>query len=73
MDTDLRGNWAKYREYVQNTEELDWTYGETRTHDGANRIDTRDRDFDGPNGLYFIRDGIICIPRGTIIPNGTEV
>ena len=31
------------------------------------------QDFDGPNGLYYIRDGIICIPRGTVIPNGTEV
>ena len=31
------------------------------------------QDVDGPNGLYYIRDGIICIPRGTIIPNGTEV
>jgi glucose-1-phosphate adenylyltransferase len=31
------------------------------------------QDADGPNGLYFIRDGIICIPRGTIIPDGTEI
>lgn len=28
---------------------------------------------DGPNGMYHIRDGIICIPRGTIIPDGTVV
>ncbi len=29
--------------------------------------------FDGPNGLYHIRDGIICIPRGTVIPDGTVI
>ena len=31
------------------------------------------QDFDGPNGLYHIRDGIICIPRGTTIPDGAMV
>jgi glucose-1-phosphate adenylyltransferase len=31
------------------------------------------QDFDGPNGLYHIRDGIICVPRGTIIPDGAIV
>ena len=30
-------------------------------------------DADGPNGMYYIRDGIVCVPRGTIIPDGTEV
>ncbi len=30
-------------------------------------------DADGPNGMYYIRDGIICVPRGSIIPDGTEV
>lgn len=29
--------------------------------------------YDGPNGLYYIRDGIICIPRGSIIPDGTVI
>ena len=24
------------------------------------------QDFDGPNGIYHIRDGIICVPRGAI-------
>ena len=28
---------------------------------------------DGPNGMYFIRDGIICVPRGAIVPDGTVV
>ncbi|MCS6863995.1 MAG: glucose-1-phosphate adenylyltransferase [Gemmataceae bacterium] len=28
---------------------------------------------DGPNGSYYIRDGIICIPRGGIIPDGTVI
>ena len=28
---------------------------------------------DGPNGAYYIRDGIICVPRGAIIPDGVVV
>lgn len=28
---------------------------------------------DGPNGMYHIRDGIIVVPRGAIIPDGTVV
>ena len=28
---------------------------------------------DGPNGMYHIRDGIIVVPRGTVIPEGTVV
>ncbi len=31
------------------------------------------QEFDGPNGMYFIRDGIICVPRGGIIPEGVVV
>lgn len=31
------------------------------------------QEFDGPNGMYFIRDGIICIPRGTVIPDETVI
>lgn len=31
------------------------------------------QDVDGPNGTYYIRDGIICVPRGAIIPDGTVV
>jgi glucose-1-phosphate adenylyltransferase len=31
------------------------------------------QEFDGPNGMYYIRDGIICVPRGGIIPEGTVV
>ena len=30
-------------------------------------------DADGPNGTYHIRDGIICVPRGAVIPDGTVV
>jgi glucose-1-phosphate adenylyltransferase len=30
-------------------------------------------DADGPNGMYYIRDGIICVPRGSIIPDGTVI
>jgi glucose-1-phosphate adenylyltransferase len=28
---------------------------------------------DGPNGTFYIRDGIIVVPRGAIIPDGTVV
>lgn len=31
------------------------------------------QDFDGPNGLFYVRDGIICVPRGSLIPDGTVV
>lgn len=30
-------------------------------------------DYDGPNGMYYIRDGIIVVPRAAIIPDGTVV
>jgi glucose-1-phosphate adenylyltransferase len=33
--------------------------------------EAKQQDFDGPNGMYYIRDGIICVPRGTVIPDGT--
>ena len=29
--------------------------------------------FDEPDGNYFIRDGIIIIPKGATIPDGTEI
>jgi glucose-1-phosphate adenylyltransferase len=31
------------------------------------------QEYDGPNGLYHIRDGIICVPRGMVIPDGAVV
>ena len=31
------------------------------------------QDADGPQGSYYIRDGIICIPRGAVIPEGTVI
>ncbi|MBM3978941.1 MAG: glucose-1-phosphate adenylyltransferase [Planctomycetes bacterium] len=39
------------------------------------RLVNRDNltDFDGPNGSYYIRDGIICVPRGAVIADGTVV
>jgi len=39
------------------------------------RILNKDRvqEGDGPNGMYHIRDGIVCIPRGAIIPDGTVI
>ena len=34
----------------------------------ANRME-----YDEPNGLWHIRDGIVCVPRGAVIPNGTVI
>lgn len=31
------------------------------------------QDYDAPHGLYHIRDGIICVPRGSVIPPGTVI
>jgi glucose-1-phosphate adenylyltransferase len=31
------------------------------------------QDVDGPNGIFYIRDGIICVPRGAVIPDGMVV
>jgi glucose-1-phosphate adenylyltransferase len=28
---------------------------------------------DGPNGSYFIRDGIIIVPKSAVIPDGTVI
>jgi glucose-1-phosphate adenylyltransferase len=28
---------------------------------------------DGPNGSYYIREGIIIVPKGGVIPDGTEI
>jgi glucose-1-phosphate adenylyltransferase len=33
----------------------------------------RKEEADGPGGSYFIRDGIVCVPRGAIVPDGTVV
>lgn len=30
-------------------------------------------EYDEPTGLYHIRDGIVCVPRGTVIPDGTVI
>lgn len=35
--------------------------------------EARKQDADGPRGMYFIRDGIVCVPRGQVIPDGTVV
>jgi glucose-1-phosphate adenylyltransferase len=39
------------------------------------RIVNKDRkqEADGPNGMYHIRDGIVCVPRGAMIPDGTVI
>jgi glucose-1-phosphate adenylyltransferase len=28
---------------------------------------------DGPDGMFFIRDGIVVVPKDTIIPDGTWI
>lgn len=33
----------------------------------------RRQEADGPNGMFHIRDGIICIPRGATVPDGTVI
>ena len=30
-------------------------------------------EYDEPNGLWHIRDGIVCVPRGAVIPNGSVI
>jgi glucose-1-phosphate adenylyltransferase len=30
-------------------------------------------EYDDPNGLYHIRDGIVCVPRGGVIPDGMVI
>lgn len=35
--------------------------------------ESRTQELDGPNGSFHIRDGIICVPRGALIPDGTIV
>ncbi len=32
-----------------------------------------DADYDDPTGRYYIRDGIVCVPRGAILPDGLEI
>jgi glucose-1-phosphate adenylyltransferase len=47
---------------------------DTRIGRGARLVNEAGKaDADGPNGMYYIRDGIICVPRGSIIPDGTVV
>ena len=28
---------------------------------------------DGPDGMYYIRDGIVIIPKTAVVPNGTVI
>ena len=30
-------------------------------------------ELDGPGGNWYIREGIVCVPRGAVIPNGTVI
>ncbi len=31
------------------------------------------QEYDHPQGLWYIRDGIVCVPRGAVIPDGTVI
>ena len=47
---------------------------ECRIGRGAKLVNKHNQqDADGPGGMYHIRDGIICIPRNTTIPEGTVI
>ena len=35
--------------------------------------DSQIENADGPNGIYYIRDGIIIVPKGAVVPDGTIV
>ncbi|TLD72392.1 glucose-1-phosphate adenylyltransferase [Phragmitibacter flavus] len=30
-------------------------------------------DFDSPDGMYYIRDGIVVLPKGAVVPSGTWI
>jgi glucose-1-phosphate adenylyltransferase len=30
-------------------------------------------EYDDPSGMWHVRDGIVCIPRGAVIPDGTVI
>jgi glucose-1-phosphate adenylyltransferase len=36
-------------------------------------IDNREQIDNADHSLYYIRDGIVCVPRGTSIPDGTRI
>jgi glucose-1-phosphate adenylyltransferase len=41
---------------------------------GAQLVNREEKqDADGPQGSYYIRDGIICVPRGAVIAEGTVI
>ena len=40
--------------------------------DNAAQVQTENEDADS-KALYFIRDGIVVIPRGAIVPDGTRI
>jgi glucose-1-phosphate adenylyltransferase len=33
----------------------------------------KDQNLDGPDGMYYIRDGIVVVPKNSIIPAGTWI
>ena len=41
---------------------------------GVKILNTAKRiEYDDPQGRFHVRDGIVCVPRGAIIPDGTVV
>ena len=37
------------------------------------RNDKKVQEYDHPDELWYIRDGIVCVPRGAVIPDGTVI
>jgi glucose-1-phosphate adenylyltransferase len=35
--------------------------------------ESRREEYDDPAGMWHVRDGIVCIPRGAVIPDGTVI
>jgi glucose-1-phosphate adenylyltransferase len=45
-------------------------------HIGDNVVITpkdKPEDFDSPDGMYYIRDGIVVLPKGAVVPSGTWI
>jgi hypothetical protein len=35
--------------------------------------ESREKERDGAGGQYFIREGIVIVPKGAVIPDGTVI
>ena len=45
-----------------------------RVGDGVRIVNEAKRvEYDDPGGMWHVRDGIVCVPRGAVIPDGTVI